>query len=71
MTLYSKFSIVNTLLIHFQHPNFLSLNTKRNYNNKGIKVLDNAKPIKILEPINDEYISIKNNGNKIIKKKQI
>lgn len=70
ITLYSDYSLLNTLLIRFQYPTFISLNTKKNFSNMGFKVLKNATPIKILIPINDDYISIRNHGNKIIKKRE-
>lgn len=67
LSLYSKYTVLNTLLIKYQYPNFLSLATKRSYLNQGVKLLDSAKPIQILTPINDEYVSIKQNDKKIIK----
>lgn len=64
LSLYSKYTVLNTLLIKYQYPNFLSLATKRSYLNQGVKLLDSAKPIQILTPINDEYVSIKQNNKK-------
>lgn len=70
ITLYSDYSLLNTLLIRFQYPTFISLNTKKNFSNMGYNVSKNASPIKILTPINDDYISIKNHDSRIVKKKK-
>ncbi|WP_301082359.1 hypothetical protein [Thomasclavelia cocleata] len=67
LSLYSNYTVLNTLLIKCQYPNFLSLGTKQFYKDQGIKLLDNAIPIEILTPINEEYISIKENEQELVK----
>lgn len=67
LSLYSNYTVLNTLLIKCQYPDFLSLRTKQSYLNQGIQLLDNATPIEILTPINDEYVTIKENNKEIIK----
>lgn len=67
LTLYSDYTLLNTLLVREQYPNFLSLGTKKSFNDMGIKLLDNAKPILILRPINEEFVSIKKDNKEVIK----
>ncbi len=69
ITLYSDYSLVNTFLVKYQYPNFLSLKTKNRFNEMGYNILDTATPIKILTPINEEYVSITNNDKEVIKNK--
>lgn len=68
LSLYSNYTVLNTLLIKCQYPNFLSLGTKQYYADQGIKLLDNAIPIEILTPINEEYVSVNEDDKKTIKK---
>lgn len=67
LSLYSNYTVLNTLLIKCQYPNFLSLGTKQYYADQGIKLLDNAIPIEILTPINEEYVSVNEDDKKTIK----
>ena len=59
--------MINTLLVKIQYPNFLSLGTKKSFNDKGYNLIDGAIPIKILSPINDEFVSIKKDNKEQIK----
>jgi len=63
ITFYSNYSFFNTLLVDFQYPNFLELSTKQKYNKNGFTLSDNAKPVNILTPNNDIYVSIKNGSD--------
>ncbi len=67
LSLYSNYTALNTLLIKYQYPNFLSLGTEQSYKDQGVELLESATPIEILTPINDEYISIKDNDKETIK----
>ena len=67
LTLYSDYSLLNTLLIRSQYPNFLSLGTKKYYKDKGVDLLDTAIPIKVLKPINENFVSIKKDDKEITK----
>jgi len=67
LSLYSNYTVLNTLLIKYQYPDFLSLGTKQSYLDQGVQLLENATPIEILTPISDEYVSIKENDKVIIK----
>lgn len=67
LTIYSDYTVLNTLLVKYQYPNFLSLKTKEYYNERGIELLENAKPIKILRPIVEEFVSIKYDNSETIK----
>ena len=55
------------MLVKIQYPNFLSLGTKKSFNDKGYNLIDGAIPIKILSPINDEFVSIKKDNKEQIK----
>lgn len=70
ISLYSDYSLINTLLIRYQYPNFLSLKTKNAFKEMGYEVSSTATPIKILTPINDEFVSIGNNVDEVIKNKK-
>lgn len=67
LSLYSNYTVLNTLLIKYQYPDFLSLGTKQSYLDQGFQLLENATPIEILTPISDEYVSIRENDKVIIK----
>lgn len=67
LSLYSNYSVLNTLLIKCQYPNFISLGTKKSFLDQGVQILENAMPIEILTPINEEYVTIKDNGRELIK----
>lgn len=70
ISLYSDYSLINTLLIRYQYPNFLSLKTKNAFKEMGYEVSSTATPIKILTPIHDEFVSIGNNVDEVIKNKK-
>ncbi len=71
ISLYSDYSLINALLIKYQYPDFLSLKTKNCFKEMGYEVSSSATPIKILTPINDEYVSIGNNVDEIKKRKDL
>ena len=45
----------------------MSLKTKEFYKEHGIEILENAKPVKILKPIVEEFASIKKGDSEIVK----
>lgn len=71
ISLYSDYTLINTLLIKYQYPDFLSLKTKKDFQEMGYEVSSNAIPIKILTPVHEEYISIGNNVDEIKKRKDL
>ena len=64
LTLYSDYSLMNTLLIKEQYPNFLSLATKKTYKEQGYKINEGVKPVRVLQPILDDKENFK--GLKVI-----
>lgn len=64
---YSDYSFFNSLLIDYQYPDFLDLNTKQKYLRNGFDIKNPEKAIRILSPNNDVYVKIKNDDKEEIK----
>ncbi len=64
---YSDYSFFNSLLIDYQCPYYLDLNTLHKYTKENIKLLDNANKIQILSPENITYVSVNINNQITIK----